>query len=271
MLFFHGNCYKSLFQKANKQLHDIQDWLTANKLSLNINKTCYIVFRTPNSRPPPNHMNILLNNNVVKRTDTTKFLGIIVHEHLSWKPHMELLLHKINIISGVVSKIKHYLTKEALLMLYNSLIKSHLQYCIMTWCFGNKTLVKKLQRAANKFIRLVFGLKYRDSVGNVMKHSSILTIEQILHLETAIFMHKLTNNSLPSAFCDILENNTIKSNTTRKTRSGSGLYPSFCRIDLTKQSLKYLGPLVWNRIPRDIKDHKSLNIFKNCLFNYILK
>ena len=49
-LFFCKSSYEKVFQVANEELKSIDNWLTANKLSLNINKTNYIVFRTPNSK-----------------------------------------------------------------------------------------------------------------------------------------------------------------------------------------------------------------------------
>ena len=48
-LFFSEISYEKAFQVANEELKSIDNWLTANKLSLNINKTNYIVLRTPNS------------------------------------------------------------------------------------------------------------------------------------------------------------------------------------------------------------------------------
>ena len=76
--------------------------------------------------------NLYLRGKALTRVESLRFLGIIVHEHLSWKPHMELLLQKIRINSAVVRRIQHYLNQKILLLLYNSVVKSHLQYCILT-------------------------------------------------------------------------------------------------------------------------------------------
>ena len=40
-LFFSESSYEKVFQVANEELISIDNWLTANKLSLNINKTNY--------------------------------------------------------------------------------------------------------------------------------------------------------------------------------------------------------------------------------------
>ena len=104
--FVCENCYERVFQVANAELKSVDNWLTANKLSLNINKTNYIVFRTPHSKLPDQHR-LLFNckKKDIKRVASLKFLGIIVHEHLSWKPHMKALLKEIRVSCNVVNKI----------------------------------------------------------------------------------------------------------------------------------------------------------------------
>ena len=92
---------------------------------MNIDKTNYIVFHTPHSKIPEN-TNLQLRNANLKRVQCIKFLGVFVHENLSWKPHMEWLLQKIKVCYGVVRKIQPYLNKKTLFLLYNALIKSHL-------------------------------------------------------------------------------------------------------------------------------------------------
>ena len=51
-LFFTEKCHNSVFKEANQELKLVDNWLLSNKLSLNINKTSYIVFRTPNTPLP---------------------------------------------------------------------------------------------------------------------------------------------------------------------------------------------------------------------------
>ena len=199
-VFFSEKTFKKLFAVANQQLKNIDNWLTSNKVSIvNIDKTNYIVFHTPHSKIPEN-TNLQLRNANLKRVQRIKFLGVFVHENLSWKPHMEWQLQKIKVCYGVVRKIQSYLNKKTLLLLYNALIKSHLQYCILTWCNGNKTIVKKLQSTANNFIRLVFGIRRKDSVKSLMKAQNLLSIYQLMKREIAYFMYKYCNNHLPAAF-----------------------------------------------------------------------
>ena len=150
-----------------------------------------------------------MRNREIKRVVSVKFLGVIVHKHLSGKPHVEALLSKIRIKGSIVYKIRNHLSQRILLLLYNSMIKSLLQYCIMTWCNGKKTIITKLQSSVNKFIRLIFKLNYRDCVKTLMQQYSLLTIHQLEELETASFMHKYLHDDVPVTFRNLLDDNQL--------------------------------------------------------------
>ena len=145
---------------------------------------------------------------------------------------------KLRINTAVVRRIQHYLNQEILLLLYNSMVKSHLLYCILIWCNGNKTLLQTLQRAANRFIRLIFTLNYRESVKNTMQQNHESTINQLFENELASFLHRYDHGKLPLA-CQVLLKNNSKSSKTklRQIRSNSKYFPAYCRINLTMQSI----------------------------------
>ena len=267
-VFFTSNCYKSLYETANKDLENINNWLVANKLTLNISKTKHVIFRTTNSKTPA-HFKLLLRSQEIDRVNTIKFLGLIVHENLSWKPHMQYLLNKLRINYGIIRKASSCLNSKTLLVLYYTMIQSHIMYCICTWCNGNKTLLSNIQRSANKFIRMIFQLDQRASVKSEMQENNILSIDQLMQHETACFMFKYITKALPNAFSNIFHENLIQTNqldtnnrTSYRTRSNSMFFPTFCRINTTKQSLKYKGPLVWSKVPVHIKEIKSYNSFR---------
>ena len=70
-------------------------------------------------------------------------------------------------------------------------------------------MMQRLQRAANKFVRLIFKLDLRESVKDSMQQLGILTINQLAELETANFMYKYLHNKLPIVFNGLLDKNTI--------------------------------------------------------------
>ena len=49
-LYLSDSNIENLFPNANIQLNKLYEWLCVNKLSLNPNKTKFIIFKTPNNR-----------------------------------------------------------------------------------------------------------------------------------------------------------------------------------------------------------------------------
>ena len=71
----------------NKDLHIISNWFKLNKLSLNVAKTNYMIFKNKYSPTASIDVNILIDNNLLSQIKTTKFLGVLIDDNLSWKTH----------------------------------------------------------------------------------------------------------------------------------------------------------------------------------------
>lgn len=181
----------------NNELEKITDWLRANKLSLNVKKTKYMVFRfsqtQENSLPK---LNLKMNGVNIAKVTTFKFLGITISETLSWKPHLDIISKKISKVTGVMNRIKYQVNSSILQTIYNSLILSHLHYGILCWGFyGNRLF--KLQKKA---VRVVDKQKYNAHTDPIFKRLKLLKIEDIFKVQCLKFYFKLKNKSLPSYF-----------------------------------------------------------------------
>ena len=154
-LFFNSSSYQALYEATNTQLKHVEAWLSANKLTLNTDKILYVAFRTANCLLPPTALSIQFKNKHLKQVNTCKFLGLTINEHLSWKSHMQWLLQKLRCNYHVIKKVKQYLDKSSLLTLYHSLINSYEQYCVISWCHSNVSMIQKLQKASTKAINLI--------------------------------------------------------------------------------------------------------------------
>ena len=108
-LLFSSRSYDSLFNMANSNLENVQEWLTANKLSLNVAKTKYIVFHTPHSREPPSDASLRIRNKAITKSTSVKFLGIVIQEHLCGKEHIESIIQKVRASIAAVRRVKNYL------------------------------------------------------------------------------------------------------------------------------------------------------------------
>ena len=133
-LFCSNKNIDTLFETVNKELVNINVWFQANKLSLNIKKTKFVLFHKPRQRNIPKDLPILKINNVeVKRENSLKFLGVIVDENLTWRNHIELIENKIAKNIGVLFKASKLLNIRCLKNIYFALIHSYINYANITW------------------------------------------------------------------------------------------------------------------------------------------
>ena len=78
---------------VNNELAKIIIWLKVNKLSLNLTKTNFMIFH-PRQKKVNVNVPLTLENTVIKRVTETKFLGVLIDQHLSWKPHIDFVSKK---------------------------------------------------------------------------------------------------------------------------------------------------------------------------------
>ena len=85
-----------------------------------------------------------INNQVIKRRASTKFLGILLDEILSWKEHLKLTKNKVAKNIGLIYKTKPYLNKDSLLALYFSYIHSYINYASLVWESTHRVYLRKI-------------------------------------------------------------------------------------------------------------------------------
>ena len=117
---------------VNKELKKVKMWLDVNKLSLNIDKTNFIILKSLQHSSPEN-VSIKIGKLPIKQTCYVKFLGVLLDENLAWKYHLTELSKKLARTCGMFFKVRHFLPIDILVCLYNSLFSPFLQYGILVW------------------------------------------------------------------------------------------------------------------------------------------
>ena len=201
----------------------------------------------------------------IKQVFDTKFLGLTLDETLSWKTHTQNLLKQVRSTFGIVRASKGYLNSHSLKLLYYTMIQSKIQYCTTTWCHGNKTIKNKLQNTSNKYIKLIN--EKQPKVNGSIKPLLFLSIDQLLSKEIATFMYKFINKLLPKTFENFFQLNQCNN---RATRSNSQIIPISCSTNIGQQSMQYLGPKIWNSLPKLVKDCKTVKTFQKQLTKHLL-
>ena len=89
---------------SNQELSHVSSWFNANKLTVHPDKSKFIIFHPRRKQINPSEFYILINNTPIAQVQEHKFLGIIIHENLSWKPHITSICDKVAKVIGILSK-----------------------------------------------------------------------------------------------------------------------------------------------------------------------
>ena len=114
----------------SNESESINQSINANKLTVHPAKSKFIIFH-PRRKQILNSsdINIFINNSLITRVQEDKFLGIIIHENLSWKPHISAVCDKVFNVIGVLCKSRRFLPLNTLKSLYNFLFLPYINYC----------------------------------------------------------------------------------------------------------------------------------------------
>ena len=129
-------------------------WLDVNKLSLNIDKTNYIIFTSPQHSSSESVRN-KIGSQPVKHTCSVKFLGVLLDENLSRKYHLTELSKKLARTCGMFFKVRHFLPINVLICLYNSLFSPFLQYGILVWGLTYETCINPVFLLQKRVVRAI--------------------------------------------------------------------------------------------------------------------
>ena len=142
-LFYRHRDIAILRQHINTELKNVNRWLCSNKLSLNIEKSSYVIFH-PSQKKKSGDFNLAIDDVCLKKEKPIKYLGVYIDSNLSWKPHIEYISKKLKRSLGILSKIRYYIDINILTGLYYALIYPFLTYAIIAWGNTYSTTLKPL-------------------------------------------------------------------------------------------------------------------------------
>ncbi|XP_071490548.1 uncharacterized protein [Diadema antillarum] len=220
-----------LLQTVNIELSNIITWIHANKLSLNFQKTNYLLFS-------------------------------------NWKIHVNNICKLLSRNTGVICKLKIVIPKEILFILYSTLIIPYLNYGIVAWGNSSKSQNEKLFLIQKRVIRIICNVHFRTHTNALFHQHKILKVEGIYLMQLGSLMYDLNAGELPLALAQRFKKN---SDVHRyNTRQASGLHLTRARTQFTLKTLVHTGPRFWNSLDASIKHTSSKSAFKRRLKSLLL-
>ena len=194
LVFTHRNL-NYLHYSIESELLIIQDWFNANKLTLNVDKSSYLLYH--NQKQPIPNFKIVLNGTEIPRARHAKFLGVWLDDKLKWDMHINKLVNKLKCGIGMLRCSKNLLSNKAKRLLYFGQIHSNLNYSICVWgSMLHSSMIQKLTMVQNTAVKLI---DPRVDVDELYRKHKILRFVDMVNIEQCKMGYKLCHGLLPKA------------------------------------------------------------------------
>jgi hypothetical protein len=142
---------------VNSDLEKLRKSLIANKLSLNVAKTEFMLIGSKQMIKNISNLqlNVKIENNSIKQVYESKTLGVTIDQHLSWKTNTENICKKITSGISALRRLKEFADKQTLLFLYIMLLFVHI---LITAVKYGMCLEKRNQKYSKNYKTELLGL-----------------------------------------------------------------------------------------------------------------
>ena len=177
---------------VQKDLNNLSEWCTRNKLTINSKKTKYCIYGMRSNIKKSKTINTVLslNNNILDRVCSYKYLGFILDDHLTFNKHISELCKLVSHKLYLLAKIRRYITTEACINVFKTMILFLLEYGDVIFSGTSVRNLSSIDRLFYRGLRICLNFNFTLSKEDVCNecHNSTLGARRNLHL--LLFMHR---------------------------------------------------------------------------------
>ena len=257
--------------KMENCISDIRKFLTDNKLCNNGEKTEFIILGPKGKLRNLNIDSITVDNVDIKAADHVKNLGVMLDKHMTMDKQVSKMCQAAYFNIRNIGHIRSSLDKEVTKTLVNALVTPHLDYGNGLLYNISCKLIKKLQVAQNSAVRLIDKLSKREHITEARKNLHWLPIEARIEYKIITTTWKILNNQSPEYLKRLI---TLKNNNRSLRSSGKLLLEppdTKSRNSWGSRPFAISSPTLWNRLPDDLKQKKTIESFKKSLKTHLFR
>ena len=263
------------FDKFNRCLQDVKEWMWASKLKLNPDKTEFILFGSKKQRKRLNAcFSIDILGNPLHPTESVRNLGVWFDSDFSFSKHVQNVCKSCFSQLRDFRNIRQFLTQDAAVSVANAFISSQLDYCNSLFRSLSKVNLHRLQSIQNSAARIVTNSCKYTRITPVLGKFHCLPIQFRLEFKLATLVYKFIHTGFPKYFAPHLSTYHTTYSTRRSQSVANFLkVPKFQPTShkSTKQfdfSFAFDAPTVWNSLPEDIRASPAMASFRKKLKSY---
>ena len=258
-----------LFTMANSELEKSSAWFKANKLTLNVKKTKYMIFSDQNVTANSNKLHI--GSQYIEQVGSNckekyfKFVGHVIDDKLNWEGHVQHITKKLASANFGINSSKKFIPLKIRKTLYYSLFESHLNFGNLLWGCAKNKFINKIENLQKKCVRNVALKNYRAHTEPIFKSLGFLKFTDKLSYCRSTFMHQYRHKKLPSSFTGIFNEATMSEGVNSRHNDYNYQNEPAVKRSLEKFPLKQMI-FNWNSLDIELKatgDHSEFQRMLN--------
>ena len=214
-------------------------------------------------------LEVRLSDETVEQVDSFDYLGLRVSNCLSCESHITRLCRRTHSRLSLLNRISAFLPKPVLCRIYKQTILPILDYCSIVWHDCGSTLTRQVELVQNRAMRIILKEGKKKCTQEMRNDLNLLTLFNRRRFFRYVLIFKILNNlNCPEQLLDVFKFRSSVRN--RELRDETLLDLPKVKTKMGQTMFAYAGAKDWNSLPRHIRQLKSINIFKQTLFKYLL-
>ena len=213
------------------------------------------------------HPPIKFNERIITKCNHQKHLGIILDPNLNFNTHIDQKIKKCNKLIGLIRRRSVNLPRSALLTIYKSFIRPHLDYGDILYDKpNNENFQNKIEKVQSRACLTIADAIQGTSRKKIYEELGLHSLAKRRWQSKLIFFHKIVNHLLPD-YLYLYMDLCSQENYHLRSASTSAIRPFPSRTKSFKKSFFPYCINEWNNLTVEIRNAKSINIFKKSIIN----
>ena len=263
-------------QKLKNCLNDIQNFMFANKLKLNPDKSEFILIGSRKNRNQLFPINIL--GNQVLPAQSVRNLGVVFDSNFTFSNHVSQVTKSTRVQARDLYRILSLLDLNTSVLLANALVSSRLEYCNSLFLSLTDFELRRLQLVQNSLCRVVTHSSKFSHITPQLKKTPLATrlpVRYRVQFKIGLITYKILTQGQPVYVRGLIHPYTSFRNTRRSTPKLRFLQtPTFDHrvhksIKHFPNSFSHYAPALWNSFPLHVRNSPSVASFRKHLKTHL--
>ena len=242
----------SVISLSENDSKSLLEWVKNNDLQANPNKFHLILNETRGK------YFIEIENIKISNSHCEKLLGIKIDSKLSFDDHVTGLCSKASQKLHALSRISHFMETKQRLIIMKSFINSQFGYCPLVWMFHSRKLNNRINKIHERSLGIVYD-DHKSTFRELLTKDNSFTIHERNIQILATELYKVVNGIAPEIISQVFP---LK-HTVKYSSKNPFITRNVHTVRYGTETMAHSGPKVWAIIPNDLKEAKSLKLFKS--------